>query len=124
MFLMTLPISMHSGLIRLAKRYRRWVFGISVKFILGYLGLGFLTLATLSLGHADPSISAVVFEIFVTSFMLLIAAHSLGWLCDAFTSHSLAESAILLVMGLCGLAFSGWQVSWPCPLRLLLNPER
>ena len=112
MFSMIKLLDKHSTLIALAKKYRRWVFGHSRKGVVASLVLGFSTLIISALAHA---LLSVFMELYIIWFMLLLAAFSLGWLCDAVIelarkNRSIPAGVLLLTMGFCGLVFSGSQI--------------
>ena len=106
----------HPKLIKLAKKYRRWVFSRrAMVLIMTMLMLEFSVLVMQSLLSASHALSNSFIKLFVSSFMLSLGAISLGWVCDALLElvqkkPSLAACVLLSLMGCGGLAFSAWQI--------------
>jgi hypothetical protein len=108
-------MSKNSQMIARAKRFRKWIFGLSKKKVLGVLMAQFCGMIISKTGAPESAAPNVFAKLLVCTLMLYIAGASIGLLCDSLIelskkSGSFVVVSLLFVMGLSGFSFATWQI--------------
>jgi hypothetical protein len=98
-----------------AKRFRKWIFGLSAKRLLAVLIAQFFGLIISKTGAPESEASNVFAKLLICTVMLYIAGAGLGLLCDSLIEiskkgGSFVVASLLFLMGMSGLSFATWQI--------------